>query len=128
MCYVILVVWCFALLGIGQIISLLIRSPIPAAALTVALALLWLTWPIWLARILPDHPDLAAHLVAPHPLFAINGVLKSFGIWTEQPLAYQYLMTLGQDLPYALPQNIGPVAGLHMLLGALVFVGRAGRR
>ncbi|MBC8107697.1 MAG: hypothetical protein H7Z14_13985 [Anaerolineae bacterium] len=70
-----------------------------APALTTILALAWLSFPIWLRS------DRSADLVAYHPIFAMNGVVKSIGIWTQQPILYR-LTTLGQDVSYELPTSI----------------------
>ena len=74
---------------------------------------MWLTCPIWLPAATSARIDA---LLAVHPLFALNGVLKELGFWTHQPLAYRYLFTLGQDVPYSLPRSILPSAVLHLLI------------
>jgi len=102
-------------------------ADVVAAAIVVSLGLLWLTCPIWLPASTGTRID---GLLAVHPLFAINGVLNDLGLWTQQPLAYRYLFTLGQDVPYTLPRSILPCAGVHLLLGlaALGLAGVRGRR
>src|SRR5262249_47041720 len=110
MCYALLLTWGIMLFGTTQFLSKLSIDPVPAAAVVVALAIVWLTCPIWL-------PAGAEKIVTFHPLFAINGVLKHLGMWTERPIAYRYLFALGQDVPYELPRSIWPCAGAHLVVG-----------
>jgi hypothetical protein len=110
MCYLLLISWGIMLFGAAQLLSKLSNDPIPAAAVVVALAMAWLTCPIWL-------PAGAEKIVTFHPLFALNGVLKHLGMWTERPIAYRYLFALGQDVSYELPRSIWPCAGAHLLVG-----------
>lgn len=118
-CYLLLICWCGALAGLACSLNRLLRSAIPAAAGAMAAAMLWLAAPVWLA-----HADVQWYLPA-HPLLAINGVLKNLGIWSQHPIAYQYLLNLGQDVPYELP-GIWPAAMIHLAIGVAGLV--LGRR
>lgn len=123
LCYAILVGWCLALVGLAHAIERLARSALLASMIVPLGALMWLAWPVWLSG------ANAAILVSAHPLFALNGVLAHLGIWTERPLAYNHLMRLGQDFPYALPTGIAAAAGLHLLIGSIaLLVGRVAGR
>lgn len=117
-CYLVLAACGFALLGTVHIFGKLFRSaPELASAITVLLALSWLTAPIWLARSMPAHPQWTGQLVRVHPLLAMNSVTRDFGFWNERPIAYQYLLTLGQDVPGSIPESIWASVLLHLLIG-----------
>lgn len=128
-CYVVLIAWCAALATVANLVASCGsgsgHSTVVAAAITVTLALLWLTEPIWLGAVLSHFEDQSwlARSAIVHPLFALNGVLKNLGIWTEQPVAYRYLFTLGQDVPYKLPPSIVPAAAVHLLAAAAALLG-----
>ena len=94
-------------------------APLAASAITVTLSLIWLTAPVWLASNLSDTG--VSHLVAIHPLFAINGVLSNLGTWSHFPIAYRELTTLGQDIPYSLPTMIWPCMLAHLIPGAVLW-------
>jgi hypothetical protein len=130
--YVVMLSYTIALLGLANLISGFGKSPtwrVPSAAIATIAGLLWLTWPVWLAAALPAHEQFARWLVAPHPLLTLNGLFREFGIWTQRPVAYQHLMTLGQDLPYQLPLSIWPMVAVHGAVGLLLLgASRAGRR
>jgi hypothetical protein len=116
--YVVLFAWSSAVLGAVCLIERALRgNAIVASAIVVVMALIWLTCPIWLARAMPEHPALSHRIVSIHPLMAVNGAVKEFGLWTERPIAYRKLMTLGQDLPAGLPASIVPATLAHLLLG-----------
>jgi hypothetical protein len=136
LCYAVLIAWCFALVGIASLIRSLEfarreytpGSPrcnhrglngdsIPASAIVVLLALLWISSPVWLATVLPTCPTLNAWIVRLHPLMAMNGTLRNMGLWSERPIAYRYLLTLGQDVPYELP-GVTPMVVFHCLICA----------
>jgi hypothetical protein len=125
-CYIVLMVWTLALVGMASAAAAIFRSPalrVPAAGVTTVLGLAWLSWPVWLAQALPGHPWIVRWLVPVHPLLAINGAMRELGIWTQRPIAYQWLVTLGQDVPYELPASVLPAILLHgcvalLLLGA----------
>ena len=115
LCYLLLIAWCLALVGTASLIARF-GNEIVTAAIVVVLGMLWLTCPIW------SHGERVASLVVPvHPLFAINGVLQQLGMWTERPIAYRYLLTLGQDVPYELPHSILPCTAVHLLIGFVTF-------
>lgn len=117
-CYLILVACGFSLLGLVSLFGSFFRSVLPiASATTVLLALGWLTAPIWVARSMPAHPQMTQQLVRVHPLLAINSVTRDFGFWNERPLAYHYLLTLGQDVPGSVPESIWGCVLLHLLIG-----------
>ena len=134
LCYVVLIAWCSALRGLTQLIGsvkvhhssfIIHHSPrVPAAAIVVTLALLWITWPIWLS---PHFSSLGrptvGWLVSTHPLLAINGAVPNLGIWTERPIAYWHLTSLGQDIAYELPRSVLPCAILHLSIGVAALAG-----
>ncbi|HWP40495.1 MAG TPA: hypothetical protein VNL70_06170, partial [Tepidisphaeraceae bacterium] len=128
--YALMIAWCAALAGTLS----LIRRFIPASAaagIVVLLALAWLSWPIWTAAHLRGAAaaEIVAAVVHPHPLFATNRVMLNLGLWTQQPLAYGTLLSLGQDVPYELPANILPAALGHLLLGVTgLWLSGGGRR
>jgi hypothetical protein len=126
MCYAVLLAWAMALVGLCAIISPTRpnRASIPGSAIAMFLSLAWLTCPVWLQT-------RAAVVVPVHPLFALNRVLLDLGLWTIRPIAYRYLVSLGQDVPYELPGTIIPMLVLHLLVGVagLLAASRvAGRR
>jgi hypothetical protein len=101
------------------------RFPAPiAAGITVLLALLWLTWPVWLSPWLTQ--TMADWLTPANPLLAINGIVKHLGTWDRAPLAYRSLTVLNQDVPYHLPTSILPAVLLHLLIGTpgMIFLAR----
>lgn len=115
-CYALLICWAFALAGLAHLLDRVIRNGLFASAIVVVIAILWLSWPIWLSNV--GSPA----LVATHPLLALNGVLSEYGVWSEQPIAYQHLMRLNQDIGYELPRSIAPAAGGHLLVGAIALL------
>jgi hypothetical protein len=125
-CYVLLVAYAFALWAVVRFLHALNLPAIPASALTLTLAAMWLTWPIWLARAVND--AMVSLLVPPHPLLAINGVLRHLGIWSEHAIAYRHLMNLGQDVAYQLPPGILPSVFVHLIVGGVLFALSALRR
>lgn len=109
--------------GVGTLLARFLMRDLFAAAGTVTLILVWLTWPIWLsawvegAGVVP-----AMHWMIPvHPLLAMNGLLLHLGVWGEWPLMYQ-LTSLGQDLPYNLPGSVALCAAAHFLLGGAMLL------
>jgi hypothetical protein len=88
-----------------------------APAIVVLIALAWVSSPVWLARIMPAHPNLTHWIVWIHPLMACNSVVRDFGLWMERPIAYRYLLTLGQDVSAGLPQSVLPSVVFHFVLG-----------
>lgn len=118
LCYIVLVCWCFALTGLAAGFNRL-GSHIPAAAMTLALALGWLSSPIWLSS--PAAEFVASKIVPIHPLFALNGAAPQLGLWSERPIAYRHLLNLGQDVAYELPRGVLAMAAVHLLAGAIGF-------
>jgi hypothetical protein len=109
----------FVLLAFGAAlcaISLLIRGAVGAAIVTV-IALLWLSWPIWLSPRISG--GVAAWLTPAHPLLAINHVFREMGVWTEQRVMYQ-LTALGQDVPYRMPASVVSCVALHAAIALLL--------
>jgi hypothetical protein len=93
-----------------------------AAWVAFVIATLWLTWPVWTSSFVTI--GLANWLTPAHPLLAVNGVVRQFGVWLEQPLMYRY-SALGQDVPYALPRTIWPCVMVHALAGIILLLPRA---
>ena len=118
-CYLILAAFTFALWACARALRALRIDAVPASAITITLALLWLTWPVWLARALT--PDVVDWLTPAHPPMAINGVLPHLGVWSEHAVAYRYLINLGQDLPYQLPTSILATVFAHVIAGGILF-------
>jgi len=88
--------------------------------MAVTLGVAWLMWPIWLSPALqgPRGGRLVEWLVPAHPLLAANGVLhEALGNWTEQAgVAYHYT-TLGENVPYSMPENVFACVIVHGLIG-----------
>ncbi len=112
-----------ATIGVALALERLHLNPPLASAITVTLALAWLTCPIWLSAWVDRAgvADAFGSIVRVHPLLALNGVVAHLGIWGEQPLMYQ-LTALGQDVPYRLPATIFPAAITHALIGAALLL------
>lgn len=112
--YLLLAAWGAALWGLADVLR---RAGLPsvfASALVVTLALLWLAWPIWLSPWLAGRETLVAWLVAPHPLFALDGALRHLGpAWTERRLMYTRLTVLNQDVFYSLPTGVARATLFH---------------
>ena len=117
--YVLLAALAAAVWGVA---ALLIRAgvlQVLASALTVALALAWLAWPVWLSPWLAGRDALVGWLVAAHPLLGLDGALRHLGTpWTERHLMYTKLTVLNQDVFYSLPRGVGPAVLLHLAVGA----------
>lgn len=114
-CCAVLVAYAYALAAICTLLIAARCNRTIAASLVTALALLWLTWPVWLSAALrgPAGESLVAWLVPAHPLFAINGVLSHFDPWDRYPLAYRELTVLNQDVFYAMPATVRWTVMLH---------------
>jgi hypothetical protein len=97
-----------------------------SAALTVIVALAWLTWPIWLSRAFDG--DASAGWVdkaaAVHPALSIN--IPNLGVWSEQAIAY-HLTDLNQNVPYSPPKTVWGAVLLHGAI-AVVLLGLVGWR
>jgi hypothetical protein len=119
MCYLTLASYSFALWALTRALASLRIPPVPAAAGAILAAVLWLGWPLWLARLGADR--MVGWLTAPHPLLTINGVLSHLGIWSERPIAYGHLVNLGQDVAYRLPDGIGTAVFVHLIAGGILF-------
>lgn len=105
-------------IALGGFVSLLSLARIPpplASFLTTTVALLWLTWPVWLSPALTQQR--VDWLVPAHPLLALNGVVAHLGSWDRMPIAYRSLTVLNQDIPYHLPRSILPAVILHIVIG-----------
>src|SRR5262249_47984788 len=111
-CYLVLIAFSLALIGLSRSIGMI-------ATLMISLA--WLGWPIWLTPYI--NGAIAGWLTPAHPILAVNRVLISWGFWTEQRLMYQW-GRLGQDVPYTLPRTIWPCVILHLLVAATVLLER----
>jgi hypothetical protein len=123
---IVLIAYATALAGLSAGLRLARLSATLSAALTVTLALLWMTWPIWLSPTWNGEESTAgvARLVVCHPAFAINSLLvRPHGLWTEQSIAYR-LTDLSQNVPYTLPKSIWFCVAMHLLVGA-AFLGLA---
>jgi hypothetical protein len=91
------------------IVQLLMRCGIPAvlvSGMAMPAALAWLAWPIWLSGAMSG--SLLQVAVCLHPIFVINGIVPSLGIWSEQQVAYS-LTSIGQDAAYQLPRSMWPI-------------------
>lgn len=114
-CTIVLAAFIWAVAGMS---SLLAAAHIPkpiAAGGTVLVALLWLTWPVWLSHALTQ--ERVNWLVPADPVLAINAVLQHLGVWDRAPLAYSRLTVLNQDVAYRLPRSIWPALLVHLLIG-----------
>ena len=126
--YVLLAACAIGVTGLAVALSRLVGE-LFASAITVLLALAWLAWPIWLSGWVdkPSVVDAIAWLVPAHPLLALNGLLVHLGVWGELPLMYQ-LTSLGQDVPYSLPESVAACVAVHFLLGGALMLLSADRR
>jgi hypothetical protein len=117
--YAILAAFGLALVGLVRALERLRIGGLGAAAIASTLALLWLSWPVWLATALRSEHGarLARWLVPAHPLFALNHVITQQGAWLEGQVIYGHV-TLGQDVAYGLPESILPCIALHLVLAA----------
>jgi hypothetical protein len=118
-CYLVLAAFAFALWGCARAIRAARLPMVPSGALTVTLAMLWLTWPIWLSRALTSR--MVEWLAPAHPPLAINGVLAQLGVWSEHAIAYRHLLSLGQDVAYQLPASILAAVFAHVIAGGILF-------
>ena len=128
-CVLALVAYGYSLCGACELLTAFRVNAAVAGAAVIVIALLWLTWPVWLSHALlgPSGDALAAWLVPAHPLFAINGMLVHFDTWDRHTLAYGQLTVLNQDVFYALPTGVfwsvlahGLVAAAAMALSAAI--------
>jgi hypothetical protein len=122
-CVIVITALVIALTAIANLLAWLRVAPAIAATLTSIVALLWMTWPVWMSHALTQ--TRVDWLVWPHPLLAINGVLEHLGAWDHSPIAYRQLTILNQDIPFRLPTSVIPTAVSHALLGALLLLPRS---
>jgi hypothetical protein len=120
-CGLVLLAFSLAVGELARFLNVLLRSKLAAAALSLCLACLWLTWPIWLSHALQTSPGqrITDNLVPVHPLLVINGVLPQLGVWSEHPIAY-HLTNIGQDISYTLPHSILPCLILHLAVAGIL--------
>ena len=128
-CTLLLACFAAALAGLTALLRRAHLNPTAAAAIVVLLALLWLTWPIWLSPALAGREELVGWLTPAHPILAADSALTGLGpAWTERRLMYTKLSILNQDVAYGLPETIAWSVLLHTLTGATAFAGAALRR
>jgi len=121
-CIFVLAAYLLALAGLASLLNTFRITELLAFATITILALLWLTWPVWLSRGLasPHGDALVAWLSPAHPLLAINGVVRArFDSWDRYQMAYQQLTTLNQDVLYSLPRRVMPSICLHATIGVV---------
>jgi hypothetical protein len=117
------VVYCASLAVVTNALSRLMPTG-AAGGITTAVAMAWLSWPIWTTPWMTD--QWARRLVAIHPLFAANSATR-LNPWPQQTVMYR-LTRLGQDVTYAMPPSPWPalvaclliaLAGGALLLGVI---------
>lgn len=103
----------FLSLSIAAVAALLAKTRIPPAAVVVV-SLAWLSWPVWLAPVLPGRESTVAVLVAANPTFAMQGALsQSFPVpWAQHRIAYR-LTNIGDDISYQMPTSTVPCLIVH---------------
>ena len=126
----------FALWGVAALFRRLISmtragvmfSATIAQAMTIAVALAWLAWPVWMSPWLAGHERLVGLLAAPHPLLALDAVLRASGPpWSERYFMYNFLTVLNQDVAYELSRSIVPAVLLHAVIGTVALLLGRGR-
>jgi hypothetical protein len=122
-CVVVLAAHGIALAGLAVMLKAVKLPGACASAIVIALALGWLSWPIWMAphQHGEEHSASVGWLMRTHPVFAINQALTRPmpGIWQEQKIMYQ-LVSIGQHVSANMPETI------WWCVGGLVVVGAAG--
>jgi hypothetical protein len=113
--YLLLIGWNATIGGLAMVLR---WRAMPAIAAIVGVGILG--WPILLGAWSGASAErLAASASTIHPVFALHPHLTDLGAWTHQPLSYQ-LMSLGQDVPVALPGSAWPAVATWVILGALL--------
>ena len=116
--YLLLTCYGFALLGLAILLCEAGISSIFASTIVTILALLWLSWPIWLSPWTAGRNNLVAWLSVLHPLLSLDGALLPLGTpWPQAPLMYRYLSNLNQDVIYHPPRNVLWAVMLHAVIG-----------
>ncbi len=114
---VLFVVMTFGLAVLG--ISRVVRH----AGIASVIAILWLTWPMWTARIIVgmEWELVVDRMVSISSPFVLNMLIEPGDVLTHRPLAYRYL-TLGQDTSYAMPTTIAWCIAFQLLVASPVIV------
>lgn len=119
--YLLIIAWVVLL---GAAVSLLIHWRISrwiASILVTLGAMLWLTWPLWLARLLTQ--SMVNQLTAVHPLFSVNALVQErLGLWSEQAGVAYALTNLNQDIPQRLPSTPWPAIAAQLILAAMLLL------
>jgi hypothetical protein len=118
-CTAVLITYGLALAGLSATFRTLRLSATVSAAITIALALAWLTWPIWLSRTWDGESSAPAiaRWAALHPALVIK--IPNLGAWPEQSIAY-HLTDLNQNVSYNAPPTVWTCVLTHGVLGALL--------
>lgn len=101
-----------------------VHPAIPGAVVLV-LSAAWMSLPVWMSPHFsePWGEWVIDHLLAYQPLIALNGAFAPLGDWSHQPLAYTWLTSLGQDVPFAFPPNAWRCVAGHLAIGLLALLG-----
>lgn len=110
--------YAMALAGVVQALRWTRMPDAAASGATIVLALLWLSWPVWMSPLLDaaHGESIAAWLVPAHPLFVLNGLYADSGAWVERTVMYRSTV-LGQDVPFSLPATILWALVMHGAIG-----------
>lgn len=122
-CSAVLITWLLAVTGMTRALRLIFDRTFANTVIT-AVAIAWLTWPVWLSTALPGRLEMVGWLVWAHPLFSINSAVLELGAWSVEPLAY-HLTNLGQDVSYQMPETIWPAILLNIMFASLHLIPRA---
>lgn len=117
----VLIAFPLALAGISLMLRHLRFTSAAAAALSVTLGIVWITWPVWASRTWEGRAsESTIERLAPyHPGMLIDGQLaRGLGSWTTGSVAYG-LTDLNQNVMYPVPASVwrGVIAFL-VLAGA----------
>ncbi len=94
-------------------------------SIILLLALVWMTFPIWAARLMPGHANdqWLIVLLNIHPTIGLNAAYLSLGEWAHQRIAYRWLTNLGQDVSYLMPFGQALYSILfHSFLSIMFFI------